>query len=53
MIMMFLKNGWGGICKLWKSEAEFAEKKFKKVLTTGLWLLIMENVKGYTSINIK
>ena len=36
---------------MWKSEARFAEKKFKKVLTMGLWLLIIENVKGYTSIN--
>ncbi len=29
------------------------KKSLKKVLTMGLWLLIIENVKGYTSINIK
>jgi hypothetical protein len=25
----------------------------EEVLTTGLWLIIMEGVKGYTSINEK
>lgn len=53
MIMKRLESGWGDIYKLWKNELELAEKKLKKVLTMSLWLLIMENVKGYTSNNIK
>ena len=35
MIMKHLGCGWGGICKLWKSEASFAEKKFKKSIDNG------------------
>ena len=53
MIMKRLESGWGNIYKLWKNELGLAEKKLKKVLTMSLWLLIMENVKGYTSNNIK